>query len=233
LVTELQQKGVKPDPDKIEAITRMPPPVDKKGVERLLGFVNYLAKFIPNLSSVTEPVRKLLKKEVEFTWSHEQQKAYDKIKEILTEQPGPVLKFFDVSKPVKVTCDASKSGLGAVLLQSDKPIAYASRSMTEAEQRYAQIEKELLAIVFSLERFHQYTYGKEVGVETDHKPLESILKKPLPRLQRMLLRLQKYTFNLVYRPSKEMVLADTLSRASIPAKDNCGNLENDIAMFTL
>ena len=105
-----------------------------------------------------------------------------------------------------------------MLLQENKPIAYASRALTDTEKQYAQIEKELLAVVYALEKFNQYVYGKTVQVESDHKLLESITKKSLcqapPRLlQRMLLRLQKYDFILNYKPSKEMVIADTLSRA--------------------
>ena len=102
-----------------------------------------------------------------------QETAFTKIKEILTR--GPVLRYFDVSKPVTVSCDASQSGLGSVLLQDNKPAAYASRSMTDAETRYAQIEKELLAVLFGMERFHQYSYEREVTVECDHLPIESIV----------------------------------------------------------
>ena len=225
--------GVKPDVSKIRAIQEMPAPSTKKDVERLLGTVNYLAKFVPNLSSVTAPIRELLRKDTEFQWSHEQDKAFKEIKEILTRQPGPVLKFFDVTKPITVSCDASKNGLGAVLLQDEQPIAYASRSMTEAETKYAQIEKELLAVLFALERFNQYTYGKKVLVENDHKPLEIILKKCLhdapPRLQRMLLRLQKYDFVFKHKPGKELVVADTLSRAPLPDQDP--DMEKEIACF--
>jgi hypothetical protein len=121
---------VKPDESKIKAIQDMPTPSSKKEIERLLGTVNYLAKFVPNLATITAPIRELLKKDIEFYWSHEQTKAFDEIKEILTQQP--VLKFFDPTKPVIVRCDALQNGLGAVLIQEEQPIAYASRSMTEA-----------------------------------------------------------------------------------------------------
>ena len=185
----------------------MPAPTDKKGVERLLGTVNYLGKFIPNLATVTEPFRVLLRKDIEFQWSHEQDKALQEIKSILTKDGGPVLRFFDVQKPVTISCDASPTGLGGVLLQDQRPVAYASRSLTDAESSYAQIEKELLAVQFSLERFNQYTYGKRVTIESDHKPLEAIVKKALasapPRLQRILLRMQKYDYTLEYKPGKE------------------------------
>ena len=133
----------------------MPAPTDKKGVERLLGTVNYLGKFIPNLATITEPIRVLLRKDIEFQWAREQEKALHEIKSILTKDEGPVLKFFDVQKPVMISCDASPTGLGGVFLQEERPVAYASRSLMDAESRYAQIEKELLAVQFSLERFHQ------------------------------------------------------------------------------
>lgn len=213
----LTPQGVHPDPEKVKAIREMPPPTDKKGVERLLGTINYLAKFIPNMSTVTQPIRELLKKDNVFDWQSPQKHAFVKIKEILSA--APVLTFYDVAKPVVITCDASKSGLGALLLQEGKPVAYASRALSDAETRYAQIEKELLAVVFAFSKFHQYVYGKDVVVESDHKPLEMIAKKALaaapPRLQRMLLRLQQYSFQLQFKPGKDMVLADTLSRAFI------------------
>ena len=125
----------------------MPPPEDKKGVERLLGFLNYVAKFIPDLSSITQPIRELLKKECPFSWNHEQEIAFQLIKKRMTS--ALVLAFYDVKKPVTVSCDVSNFGLGAVL-QENKPIAYASRALTDTEKRYAQIEKQLLAVVYAL-----------------------------------------------------------------------------------
>ena len=122
-----------------------------------------------------------------------------------------------------IQCDASQSGLGAALLQ---PVAYASRALTDAESRYAQIEKELLAIVFACEHFEYYIYGREtVTIETDHQPLVAIVLKPLhkapSRLQRMLLRLQKYNLTVRYKRGQNMYLADTLSRAYLPNVKAC------------
>ena len=118
-------------------------------------------------------------------------------------------------------------------MQDGCPVAYTSRSLTEAESRYAQIEKELLAVQFSLERFNQYTYGKKVTIESDHKPLEAIVKKSLaaapPRLQRILLRMQKYDYSLEYRPGKELFLPDMLSRAPLSETAD-DNMEEDIAL---
>jgi hypothetical protein len=108
---------------------------------------------------------------------------------------SPVLKYYDPKEELTLQCNASLTGLGASLLQNGQPIAFASRALTDVETRYAQIEKEMLAVVFGLERFHRYTYGRSVNVDSDHKTLESIVKKSLlsapRRLHRMLLRLQQ------------------------------------------
>ena len=213
----ITDEGIKPDLRKVEAIVDMPQPEDKHALQRLLGMVKYLAQYIPNESDITAPLRQLLKDNIEWQWQPEHDNALQRIKQILTEQP--VLRFYDVNKPVSIQADASQSGLGCCLLQENKPVAYASRSLTSAEVNYAQIEKEMLAICFACNKFHQYIYGKEVHVQSDHKPLESIFKKPIakasPRLQRMLLRLQRYTLNVTFTPGKHMYVADTLSRAYI------------------
>ncbi|KAK3731331.1 hypothetical protein QZH41_004089 [Actinostola sp. cb2023] len=216
----LTTDGVKPDVSKLEAITSMPTPEDKHGIQRLLGMVNYVAKFLPNISEVTSPLRELLKKDVAWHWTERHEQSFNDIKKLLTETSKGVLKYYDPKQPVGLQVDACKSGLGAVLMQGGSPIAYASRSLTETECKYAQIEKELLAVVFGCERFHQYIYAKEVTVETDHRPLVSIITKSLDkapaRLQRMLLRLQRYNIDLQYKPGKELYTADTLSRAHLP-----------------
>uniref|UniRef100_A0A3B3HY91 Gypsy retrotransposon integrase-like protein 1 n=1 Tax=Oryzias latipes TaxID=8090 RepID=A0A3B3HY91_ORYLA len=220
--------GLKPDPVKTEAVRCMPPPTDKEGVRRFLGFVTYLSKFIPNLSEIDAPLRQLTKRDVEFMWQPAQQQAFEKLKDVCTNPP--VLKFFDVSKPVEIYCDASSTGLGAVLIQDDRPVAFSSRSMTDAETRYAQIEKEMLSIVHACTKFHHYIFGKHVTVFNDHKPLEDIYKKPLLstplRIQRMRLRLQWYDITVRYRRGKDMELPDTLSRAQLSDKTpEAGGLE--------
>ena len=203
------------------------------GVRRLIGMVNFIARFTPNLSEVISPLRELLKKDVAWHWDAPQQKAFTDIKELL--QRDTCLAYYDVKKPVKIQADACKNGLGAVLIQEEKPVAYASRAMTPTQIRYAMIEKELLAVVFGCERFHQYIYAKQVVIENDHKPLETIFKKPLyltpPRLQRMLLRLQKYDILFTYKRGREMLIADTLSRAYL--EDSAEEIEEDeiIAMI--
>lgn len=211
--------GMRPDDNKVRAIKEMPPPNDRKSLERFLGAVNYLSKFIPNYSQRAIPLTNLLKKENSWRWEHSEQKAFAELKEAVGG--ADVLALYDVAAPALLSVDASRDALGAVLLQGGRPVEFASRTLTDAQRRYAQVEKELLAIVFACERFHQYIFGKEkVIVESDHKPLESIFKKPLmsvpARLQRMMLRLQHYDLVVQYKPGKYMYIADTLSRAPLP-----------------
>lgn len=211
----ITSEGLKPDPAKVEAVLKLQQPNDVEGVQRLNGFVNYLAKFLPGLSDAMGPIRELTRKDVPWQWSTEQENALSQVQLLVSE--SPVLRYYDPGKELTIQCDASQSGLGAALLQEGQPVAYASRALTETEARYAQIEKEMLAIVWSLEKFNQYTFGRETNVMSDHKPLQSIMKKPLAsapkRLQGMLMRLQKYNICLTYTPGNRMHLADTLSRA--------------------
>ena len=178
--------------------------------------VNYLAPFMPNLASHTAPLRELLRNDVDYQWSTSHTRAFETFKcQISTET---TLAYYDRSKPVVLQVDASSKGLGAVLLQENKPIAFASKALSSAESRYANIERELLAVVYGCEKFHTYLYGRQFVIESDHRALEQIHKKNLdkapPRLQRMLLRLQPYNCIIQYKPGKEMVIADTLSRLS-------------------
>nr|XP_061787661.1 uncharacterized protein K02A2.6-like [Nerophis lumbriciformis] len=208
-------KGLKADPSKTAAITEMPVPTDVTSLQRFLGMVNYLGKYIPNLSDIATPLRKLTHKETAWCWFQQHQDAFDRLKACLSFPP--VLAYYDVKEPVTLTCDASCFGLGAACMQNGRPVAFASRTLTETETRYAQIEKELLAVVFACTKFREYVYGKPTIVETDHQPLVTILKKPIhnapARLQRILLRLQSYDISLVYKKGKHMYIADTLSRA--------------------
>ena len=208
--------GLRADPDKIQAVLNMPAPEDRKGVQRILGLVNYLQRFAPNLAEASAPLRALLKKENAFIYEEAVHgRALDKIKNIITRDP--VLKYYDVNADVVVQVDSSCHGLGACLMQDGHPVAYASRALNETEKNYAQIEKEMLAIVYGLNKFERYTLGKKTTVESDHKPLETIIKKDLgsapKRLQRMMLQLQKYDFDVMYKRGQEMYVADTLSRA--------------------
>ena len=137
----------------------MPPPTDKQGLHRLMGMVNYLQKFTSGLSEVTKPMRDLLKEDVEFVWDEGVHgERFKRMKAVIAS--APVLKFFETSVEVVVQCDVSQHGLGACLTQNGQPLAYASHSPTPAESKYVQIEKELLARVFGVEKFESYVYGK-------------------------------------------------------------------------
>ena len=210
-------EGLKPDPEKIRAINEMPPPVDKEGVLRILGTVNYLDKFIEHKADIQEPISQLTQKDAAFVWEKPQQEAFDKLKSVITS--APALTFFDNTKETVLNVDASSKGLGAVIMQEGKPVAFGSKTLTSCERNYANIEREMLAIVWGTQKFHTYVYGCRVIVETDHKPLESIFRKPLndapPRLQRMLLKLTKYDLDVRYVPGKQTVISDCLSRAPL------------------
>ena len=217
-------QGLCADPAKVQAIKEMPMPKNIAAVQRLLGLAQYLSKFLPHLSDIMKPLRDLTQKEVDWVWDHPQQEAMDKLKQAVMSTP--VLRYYNIQEEVTLQCDASQSGLGAAMMQNGQPVAYASRALTSAETRYAQIEKELLAVVFVCDHFDAYIYGRSrINIETDHKPLESIVLKPLndapKRLQRMLLQLQKYNLQWKYKKGTSMFLADTLSRAHLPEVCAC------------
>lgn len=210
--------NVRPTCKYIEAIREMPRPENKSDVLRLLGLFKYLSRFIPNLSQRTAALRELTRNDVEWSWtaSHEQ----ERLSLLSCISDVPVLSIFDPDVPIENQTDSSKDGLGSVLLQGGRPVAYAPRTLTKCEQKWAQIEKELLAIVFACARFHYFLYGRDFVVQSDHKPLESLIKRDIddvtPRLQRMFLQLLKYPgLEIRYTPGREMHVADCLSRAPL------------------
>ena len=179
-------------------------------------WARYLAKFLPGLLEDTEFLRKLTEKDAQWCWLPAHADAVTRVKEMIVS--APVLAYYDATKPVVIECDASQSGFGAALLQEGRLAAFSSRVMSQTEQNYAQIEKEVLAIVFACEKFDQYIFGRsDVIVQSDHRPLETIFKKPIhnspKRLQRMRLHLQHYDIHVEYKRGTTMFLADTLSRA--------------------
>ena len=141
-------------------------------MQRFLGLVNYLSKFLPRLSTVCEPLRLLTLKDTEWCWHEIHDNILNETKKLVTT--SPVLRHYNPEEELTLQCDASDKGLGAALLQQEQPIAFASRALTACELGYAPIEKELLAVVYGMERFQHYTYGQKVVVNFDHKPLESI-----------------------------------------------------------
>ena len=174
--------GIAPSQQKIKAIQNAPQPENVQAVRSFLGMTNYLSRFHPNYATLTEPLRKLTKKDVKWTWTDDQQSPFFKIKEAIMS--SHVMSYFDPCKGTEIIADASPVGLGALLYRKEKlrdgtekisAIAYASKALTDVEQRYSQIEKEALALVWACEKFHVYIYGKLFTLVTDHKPLEFCL----------------------------------------------------------
>ena len=158
--------GFKPDPEKINTIIDMLEPHNRQNLQSLLGMVYYLSQYIPNMSQITAPLRALLKKNTQWVLYDEHRSAIDKLKQALTN--SSVQNSFNPDKSITIQTNASQNGIGSSLLQGGHPVIYASRSLTSAEQNYAQIEKELLAIVFAWERFHQFVYGNDIDVQSNH-----------------------------------------------------------------
>ena len=204
------------DLGKVNAVHALPAPTNITELQEFLGLVTYLSPFIPGLSTLTAPLRELLKKDTNFSWNRTCDITFEQVKKAVISDT--TLRYFDPSLPVTIQVDASQVGLGAALLQNGKPIAFASKALTETECQYANIEREMLAAVFRAERFHTYIYGRSFMIKSDHKPLESISRKNLadtpPWLQHMKLCLQGYNFTIHYCPGKEMVIPDTLSHFS-------------------
>ncbi len=218
----ISESGVRPDPDKTRAVLEMKEPSTISQVRSFLGMVNQLGKFIPCLAEKDRPLRDLLSKRNHWGWSKAQQEAFSEHKRELSSTP--VLALYNPNKELKLSADASSYGLGAVLLQKEeeqwKPVAYASRSLTPKEQRYAQVEKEALSLTWGCERFKDFLIEHHFHLETDHKPLVSLLgiqelAELPPRIQRFRLRLMRYNYTITHIPGKTLVTADTLSHSPV------------------
>ena len=241
-------QGLHTAPDKIQAITDAPSPKTQQQLRAFLGLVNYYGKFLPSLSTTTHPLNQLLRHNVKWVWSKSCESSFQKLKSQLSAKP--VLVHYDSTLPLKLACDASPYGVGAVISHvmptgEEKPIAFGSRTLSKAERNYAQVEKEALAIIFGIKKFHQYIYGRKFLLVTDHKPLTTILspKAGLPalaaaRLQRWAIILSAYNYDIVFRPTKSRAKADCLSRlpldnVSSPATDDSASLFNVQQIGTL
>ncbi|PIO72744.1 integrase core domain protein [Teladorsagia circumcincta] len=214
--------GRHPDPAKTEVIKKMPPPKDIGQLRSFLGLLNYYGAFVEEMRKLRAPLEQLLKKDVPFRWSTDCQQAFDRAKEVLSSDL--LLTHYDPSKEIVVAADASEYGIGAVISHrfsdgTEKPIYHACRTLTAAEENYGQVEKEGLALVFAVRKFHRYLHGRHFKLLTDHKPLLAIYgsKKGIPvytanRLQRWSLIMMNYNFTIEYRTTKNFGQADALSR---------------------
>lgn len=227
---KITSEGIKPDDEKIRAVKEFPVPKNHKDVKSFLGLLSYYRKFISNLSNLAEPINRLLKKGQKFEWSVKCQQSFDELKSLLMS--SPILQYPDFSKKFVITTDASNVAIGAVLSNEDKnlPIAYASRILNAAERRYSTVERELLAIVWAIKHFKPYIYGREFLVHSDHKPLVYLfnLTNSSDRLMRWRLLLEEYDFKVVYKPGKQNVVADALSRIELTNIESASSIVDEI-----
>ena len=206
--------GHKPVQDKIQAIVKMPSPSNKKEVQSFIGMINYLTKFSPCLTELSEPVRELRKDKVPYNWGLEHQESFEALKKELVRVP--ILAYYSPRKETVLQMDTSTKGLGACLLQDNKPIYFASKALTETQRGYMAIEIESLTVAWTVEKFHHFLYSCHFILETDQKPLEAILSRSLnqvtPRLQCILIRTLPYHFTIRYILGAKNLLVDCLSR---------------------
>ena len=208
--------GVHPDLKKVDAVHALQAPTNVTELQEFLGMMTYLSPFICGLSTLTAPLQELLRKDANLTWNANYEATFQQAKQAVISDT--TLRYSNPSLPVTIQVDTSQVGLGAALLQDNKPVAFASKALTDAECRYTNIEREMLAVVFGPERFYTYIYRQSFMIESDHKPLESISRKNLAdmpaQLQCMMLHLQGYDLTICYCPGKGMVIPYTLSRFS-------------------
>ena len=228
----ISAEGLHPAEDKIQAITQAPAPQNLTQLRSFLGMVNYYGKFLHQLSSRLAPLYSLLQKGTKWYWKEEQEKAFQEVKKSLTSPK--VLAHYDPNEKLQLSCDASPYGVGAVLSHvlkdgSEKPIAFASRSLAPAEKNYSQLDKEGLAVVFGVKRFHHYLFGRKFTIFSDHKPLQQIFSetRPIPqmasaRIQRWALTLSAYNYSIAYKPGADHSNADLLSR--LPLSESVSNV---------
>lgn len=217
---EIQREGLRPSKEKIKAVSEFPTPKDVHTVRQFLGLAGYFRKFIKGFSKLTEPLTQLLQKKVQFEWKEEQEKAFQNLKEKLTERP--ILAVYNPHAETELHTDASSLGIGSTLLQKQsngmlQPIAYFSQSTTYDERRYHSYELETLAIVRSLQKFRVYLFGKSFKIVTDCSALRYTLTKKdlVPRIARWWLLIQEFDFEIEYRPNCRMRHVDALSRNPI------------------
>ncbi len=227
----MDQYGLRPDPEKVQAIVDIPVPRNVTEVRRFVGTASWYRKFVPNFSSVLEPLGQLTRKRVHFNWTPECDDAFRKVKESLVT--APILSCPDFSREFVLQCDASAFGVGAVLSQKfedgEKPICFISRSLSRAERNYSTTERECLAVIWAVEKLRHYLEGARFTVITDHYSLLWLhrLKDPQGRLARWALRLQPYDFTIVHRKGKENVVPDMLSRSVPISLDSVDAVSND------
>ena len=231
----IDKNGLHTDDEKAESVLNAPEPSNVSELKSYLGMLNFYHKFLPSVADLLEPLHVLLRQDVEWKWEESQRSAFIASKQLLAS--AEVLTHFNNELPLVMSVDASPYGVGAVLAHvmpdgSERPIAYKSRSLNDAERGYAQVEKEGLAVIFGLNKFHKYLFGHKFKIYTDHKPLLGLFgeKKCVPqmaaaRIQRWALRLSAYQYELKYRSGPKNTNADALSRLPV----GCPPQKSDIS----
>ncbi|XP_039887198.1 uncharacterized protein K02A2.6-like [Simochromis diagramma] len=219
-------QGLHPVEKKVKAIMDAPTPTNVTELKAYLGLLNYYNKFLPNLATLLAPLHELLRHEVRWTWQKRQEEVFQKSKNLLNSTE--VLVHYSADRELVLSCDASPYGVGAVLSHkmedgSERPLGFMSRTLSPAEKKYSQLDKEGLAVIFGIKKFHKHLYGRVFTIYTDHKPLISLFneKKPIPqmgspRVQRWAVTLSAYEYNIRYKPGKHHENADALSRLPVP-----------------
>jgi len=237
----IDQHGIHPTEDKVRAIKEAPAPRNVTELRSFLGMINYYNKFLPNLSAKLSPLYSLLHKKQKWHWDPPQQEAFDLAKQAL--QADSLLVHYDSAKPLILACDASQYGIGAVMShimddEHERPIAYISRTLSAAEKNYSQLEKEALAIIFAVKKFHNYIFGRHFIIESDHRPLSFLFgeNKRVPqmassRIQRWALTLAAYRYSIKYKAGKQLCNADALSRLPRPVTATNDCLPEDLALL--
>ena len=222
----IDESGLHPLTHKMKAIRDAPTLESVSKLKSYIGMLTYYGKFLPNLATTLGPLYHLLGKDVPWNWGPDQDRAFKISKNMLTSDT--VIVHFDPDLPLTLACDASGYGLGAVLAHkmpdgSEKPIGYASRTLSPAEQNYSQLEKEGLSCIYGIRKFHDYLFGHPFELVTDHKPLLCLLREDRPtspqasaRIKRWSLFLSLYEYTFTFRNTKAHANADALSRLPLP-----------------
>ncbi|RVW59485.1 Transposon Ty3-G Gag-Pol polyprotein [Vitis vinifera] len=226
----ISKKGIEVDRAKVELIVKLPPPTNVKGIRQFLGHAGFYRRFIKDFSKIAKPLCELLVKDAKFEWDDKCQRSFELLKQFLTS--APIVRAPNWELPFEVMCDSSDYAIGAVLGQREdgKPyvIYYASKSLNDAQRNYTTTEKELLAVVYALDKFRAYLIGSSIVVFTDHSALKYLLTKQdaKARLIRWILLLQEFNLQIRDKKGVENVVADHLSRLNI-AHDTHGLPIND------
>ena len=222
----IDEEGIHPTDDKVMAIKNAPVPQNVQQLRSYLGLIHYYHNFLSNISSLLAPLHELTRLDTEWKWGTIHQKAFEQSKALLSS--SKVLAHYDPQLPIIVSSDASAYGIGSVLSHrmpdgSEKPVAFASRSLSPAEKKYAQLEKEALALIFGVTKFHKYLCGRSFTLQSDHRPLLGLLKQDRvisamasARIQRWALTLSNYEYKLEYMPGSRISHADCMSRLPLP-----------------